>query len=365
MKQHVNRYLFRLFGILWLLAVCPLSAVAADEETEEQEWREELCQELDRLCASPLFEITQLGLCVYDLTADTMLYTVNARQRMRPDSTMKLLTSITALSVLGGSHTFQTTLYHTGAVNNRVLQGDLYVVGGFDPRFGKDDLYAFVEEVKLRGVDSIAGTLYADVSFKDTLRWGEGWCWDDEAERLTPLLYQGKDCFMEQFVRALGEQGIASAGVTGQAVCPADAFYITKRAHAIDQILMPMMKESDNLYAESMFYQLAARSGVPYASARQALNHLQFISLIFTFRCFCLNCARCPPLLRYDGIGSRRAYRECGSYAWASGHQDHTDLCQGAAHHHRAPCHSPAAFNQLRHDRIFPLLTATFPTHGR
>lgn len=275
MKQHVNRYLFRLFGMLLLLAVCPLSAVADDEETEEQEWRDELCQELDRLCASSLFETTQLGLCVYDLTADTMLYAVNARQRMRPASTMKLLTSITALSVLGGSHTFQTTLYHTGAVNNRVLQGDLYVVGGFDPRFGKDDLYAFAEEIKLMGVDSIAGTLYADVSFKDTLRWGEGWCWDDEAERLTPLLYQGKDCFMEQFVRALSEQGIASSGVIGQAVCPADAFYITKRAHAIDQILMPMMKESDNLYAESMFYQLAARSGVPYASARQAVNYIR------------------------------------------------------------------------------------------
>lgn len=95
------------------------------------------------------------------------------------------------------------------------------------------------------------------------------------------------------------------------------------------------------------------------------LNHLQFISLIFTFRCFCLNCARGSPLFRYNGIGSRRAYRECGSYAWAPGHQDHTDLRQGAAHHHRAPCHSPAAFNQLRHDRIFPLVTATFPTHGR
>jgi integrase/recombinase XerD len=50
------------------------------------------------------------------------------------------------------------------------------------------------------------------------------------------------------------------------------------------------------------------------------------------------------------------------------GHQDikTTQIyAQGAAHHHRAPCHSPAAFNQLRHDRIFPLVTATFPTHGR
>ena len=28
------------------------------------------------------------------------------------------------------------------------------------------------------------------------------------------------------------------------------------------------------------------------------LNHLQFILLIFTFRCFCLNCAYSPPHIR-------------------------------------------------------------------
>lgn len=272
MKRNTHPSLFRLIGIVLLLSLFCGRIAAADEKEEERQWRSELQQNLDRLCSSSLFETTQLGLCVYDLTADTVLYERNARQRMRPASTMKLLTSITALSVLGGSHTFQTLLYHTGVVQNRVLQGDVYVVGGFDPRFGKDDLNAFAEEIKMMGIDSIAGTLYADVSFKDTLRWGEGWCWDDEAERLTPLLYQGKDCFMEQFVRTLGEQGIASAGTVRQGICPKDAFYITKRTHAIDQILMPMMKESDNLYAESMFYQLAARSGVPYASARQAVS---------------------------------------------------------------------------------------------
>ena len=30
------------------------------------------------------------------------------------------------------------------------------------------------------------------------------------------------------------------------------------------------------------------------------LNHLQFIPLIFTFRCFCLNCAPCPAHVRHD-----------------------------------------------------------------
>ena len=42
---------------------------------------------------------------------------------------------------------------------------------------------------------------------------------------------------------------------------PDDAFCIVSRFHTIDQVLMKMLKESDNLYAESMFYQLAAATG--------------------------------------------------------------------------------------------------------
>lgn len=38
----------------------------------------------------------------------------------------------------------------------------------------------------------------------------------------------------------------------------------------MDQILLKMLKESDNLYAESMFYQIAASSGSKHASALQA-----------------------------------------------------------------------------------------------
>lgn len=39
--------------------------------------------------------------------------------------------------------------------------------------------------------------------------------------------------------------------------------------HTIDQILLPMMKKSDNLFAESLFYQMAAQSGHPYANHKR------------------------------------------------------------------------------------------------
>ena len=38
----------------------------------------------------------------------------------------------------------------------------------------------------------------------------------------------------------------------------------------MDQVLLRMLKESDNLYAEAMFYQLAASSGARPATAKQA-----------------------------------------------------------------------------------------------
>ena len=40
-------------------------------------------------------------------------------------------------------------------------------------------------------------------------------------------------------------------------------------------MLFPMMKESDNLYAEALFYRLAAHSGKPYASRKEAWHYIE------------------------------------------------------------------------------------------
>ena len=62
---------------------------------------------LDSLMQDPLLERTQLGLMVYDLTADSTIYTYGAKQTLRPASTMKLLTAVTALDQLGGDYQSQ------------------------------------------------------------------------------------------------------------------------------------------------------------------------------------------------------------------------------------------------------------------
>ena len=169
------------------------AAVAASaQETEEPDtfqvdtidvalpWPRNIQYRLDSLLRHPMFETSTVGLEVYDLTADSILYKVNEHQMFRPASTMKLLTAITAIDKLGGSYQFRTQLYYTGKVEDHTLTGDLYCVGGFDPRFNIDDMNAFVESIRCMGVDTIRGSIVADRSMKDADLLGEGWCWDDD-----------------------------------------------------------------------------------------------------------------------------------------------------------------------------------------
>ena len=238
-------------------------------------WPENVIVRLDKLLDEPLLKKTQLGLMVYDLTADTIIFRYGERQTLRPASVMKLVTAITALDKLGGNYQFRTSLYYTGQLIGNVLNGDLYCVGGMDPRFNNDDMNAFVERVLGMGVDTIRGRIIGDYSMKDETRLGEGWCWDDDNPILSPLLISKKADFLSNFVDEMRNRDIVVAENFAEGTVPNGAYIVGSRYHAMDQILTRMLKESDNLYAESMFYQIAASGGTKRASAANARTHIK------------------------------------------------------------------------------------------
>ena len=266
--------------ILWLLWLVSIGAMAQMDETDFcQEdsvevalpWPQNIQYRLDSLMQSKLLETSMVGMMVYDLTADSVLYQVNERQALRPASTMKLLTSIAALDRLGGSYQFRTQLYYTGSVENHTLRGDLYCVGGFDPAFNNDDMRAFVESIQRMGVDTIRARIVADTSMKDADLLGEGWCWDDDNPKLSPLSV-GRDIdFLGRFMQELSDNGVVLDSIRlSEGYLPNDAYLLCSRFHSMDQILQRMMKMSDNFYAEAMFYQLAASTGRRPATAKDA-----------------------------------------------------------------------------------------------
>ena len=228
---------------------------------------------LDSLLEDPLFETSQVGLMVYDLTADSALYTYNHRQMLRPASCMKLVTSITALDALGPNYEYQTALYYTGSIQGRTLVGNIYCVGGFDPMITQADVITLASSIRQLGVDSIRGLIVADRSMKESLDYGEGWCWDDENPMLIPLTIGRKDNFTSTLAEEIARLGVNLEKVElMQGRKPAQAKMIDVCCHSIKQVLQRMMKDSDNFYAESMFYQTAASTGHHPATAVDARN---------------------------------------------------------------------------------------------
>lgn len=287
--------LLRRFASIWLLALVPACLHAQDsvhgddggedslgvaladttaadsiEALGEPAWPGNVAGRIDRLLGNELFNRSQVGLMVYDLTADSAIYCHNERQLLRPASTMKVVTAIAAIDRLGGSFQFKTTLSYTGAIEDGVLNGDVYLVGGFDPRFNSDDMGSFVDGIRRMGIDTIRGRIVADKSMKDADMLGEGWCWDDDNPVLSPLLISRRDVFVKRFVDRLRDEGVVVEADTVAGRQPGGAYEVGTRTHTIDQVLMPMMKESDNLCAEALFYQLGASTGAHPATARDA-----------------------------------------------------------------------------------------------
>ena len=254
------------------LGVALADTTAADsiEALGEPAWPGNVAGRIDRLLGNELFNRSQVGLMVYDLTADSAIYCHNERQLLRPASTMKVVTAIAAIDRLGGSFQFKTTLSYTGAIEDGVLNGDVYLVGGFDPRFNSDDMGSFVDGIRRMGIDTIRGRIVADKSMKDADMLGEGWCWDDDNPVLSPLLISRRDVFVKRFVDRLRDEGVVVEADTVAGRQPGGVYEVGTRTHTIDQVLMPMMKESDNLCAEALFYQLGASTGAHPATARDA-----------------------------------------------------------------------------------------------
>ncbi|MDZ3818350.1 D-alanyl-D-alanine carboxypeptidase/D-alanyl-D-alanine endopeptidase [Prevotella bivia] len=267
-------------------------SISSDDETDDEvdstltafdydthlSWKENITQRLNNIFQSPLLQTVQAGVMIWDLTDDTLLFQHNEQLHLRPASTMKCVTAIAALDKLGSSYTYKTSLYYTGNLvdSTQTLEGDLYIVGGMDPMFRATEMNQLVAAIKNLGINHITGTLYADLSFKDSKQFGRGWCWDDKNPTLTPLLYNKKDIFIEQFNQKLRQNGITIDSGYGTRQYPSNAQNIITTTHSIGDVMHHMMKASDNLYAESMFYQLASNGGInKHASANNARIYIQ------------------------------------------------------------------------------------------
>jgi D-alanyl-D-alanine carboxypeptidase/D-alanyl-D-alanine-endopeptidase (penicillin-binding protein 4) len=82
-----------------------------------------------------------------------------------PASTIKLLTTLAGLEILGPGYTWATDVYATGPVEKGRLSGDLVIKGHGDPYLVTESFWKLLRAVRDRGVARIEGDLVLDGSY--------------------------------------------------------------------------------------------------------------------------------------------------------------------------------------------------------
>ena len=106
-----------------------------------------------------------LSLVLLPLNGPGIPTVFNADVSMNPASTMKLVTTYAALEMLGPTHQWKTEFYTDGTLNNGILQGNLYLKGGGDPKLNMEKLWLLMRDLRANGVQQITGDLVLDRNF--------------------------------------------------------------------------------------------------------------------------------------------------------------------------------------------------------
>ncbi len=108
---------------------------------------------------------SEVGVYVHDLTGDQEVLSFRADRPLNPASAMKLLTTFSALELLGPAYTWKTEAWLDGALDGDRLDGNLVLKGYGDPKFSLERLWLFLRDLRNRGLRDIGGDLVLDRSF--------------------------------------------------------------------------------------------------------------------------------------------------------------------------------------------------------
>ena len=171
---------FRIYFFLLLIAGVQISKVEGQERGAAL---------LERLASSPEMSGGQLAFCLIDIETGEEMLSWASNQIMVPASNLKLLTTATALGILGPNFRFETKLAYSGRIEKGILYGNLHIIGGGDPTFGGErtsgsmDASTWMDEWHIKIVEAGIGEIKGDIIAEDYLIDGRdgmrSWSWED------------------------------------------------------------------------------------------------------------------------------------------------------------------------------------------
>lgn len=108
---------------------------------------------------------SSVSLIIQPLDGGAPIVNLNPDVSRNPASTIKIVTSYSALSILGPAYRWRTEFYLLGELENGVLKGGLGIKGYGDPYFVIEDFWALLRQLRRKGIQKIEGDLVLDDSF--------------------------------------------------------------------------------------------------------------------------------------------------------------------------------------------------------
>ncbi|MDY7218817.1 D-alanyl-D-alanine carboxypeptidase/D-alanyl-D-alanine-endopeptidase [Denitrificimonas sp. JX-1] len=107
-------------------------------------------------------DISALSIAAIPLNGQGRSAYLNADVLINPASTMKLVTTYAALELLGPAYQWKTEFLTDGTVADGVLNGNLYLKGGGDPKLNMERLWMMLRDLRANGVRHVSGDLILD-----------------------------------------------------------------------------------------------------------------------------------------------------------------------------------------------------------
>lgn len=139
----------------------------------------------------PGVEHAPFSFYVVNMETKEVIADINGDMSLPAASTMKLVSTATAIKVLGLNHKFTTSIAYSGTIDSvsKTLNGDLIIVGGGDPTLGskyytdegEENIFFkhWVDSIKAAGILHINGRVIADGSAYKYQGVPSGWVWGD------------------------------------------------------------------------------------------------------------------------------------------------------------------------------------------